>query len=267
MTSPSPRSGSGRHRAKDAGEQWFVEVDRKRPGGARRRRAAKTRRSPLPVAGVAVATAALLGALAMGSAIDNDEVLTAEASTPSEAAPQLLSDEKRADIIHRSLEGVPVPFPRNVQIHDAVAEAEPATEDEAVEAINGKLREWNLTPTGELIDNPCPPHARACVDVENRLAWLQEDGVVTHGPVPNTTGKAGYETPRGEFTVLRHVRDEISWVFNNEPMPFSVYFTDSGVAFHEGSLEQESHGCIHLSMPDAVHFFDTLQTGDIVYVV
>ena len=50
-------------------------------------------------------------------------------------------------------------------------------------------------------------------------------------------------------------------------MPFSVYFTELGVAFHEGSLEDQSHGCIHLSNEDAVHFFDVLQPSDIVVVV
>ena len=217
--------------------------------------------------GVGAAALALVGILGLNAAVDTDEVLTAEAREATPVAPQPLSDEARLDVVGTHLQDVPVPFPRNVEIHDVVAEAQPMTPEEAVAVVDEKLLEWNLTPTGELVNNPCPPHARACVDVDNQLAWLQEDGVITHGPVANTTGKPGHETPRGEFTVLRKVRDEVSYVYNLEPMPFSVYFTELGVAFHEGSLEDQSHGCIHLSNEDAVHFFDVLQPSDNVVVV
>ena len=201
--------------------------------------------------------------------IDVDEILTADETTTAitDVAPAPLSAEARGEMIQRHLEGVPVPFPRNVEIHDRVGATGPTTEADVIETVNAALHEWNLTPDGRLVHNPCPPHARACVDVDNRLAWLQEDGRITAGPVPTTTGMPGYETPRGEFTVQRKVRDEISYVFDNEPMPFSVYFTTTGVAFHEGDLTQDSHGCIHLSHQDAVHFFDVLEPNDIVVTI
>ena len=51
------------------------------------------------------------------------------------------------------------------------------------------------------------------------------------------------------------------------PMPYSVFFTDTGVAFHEGSLRVQSHGFVHLFHATAVKFFQTLQPGDAVQVV
>jgi lipoprotein-anchoring transpeptidase ErfK/SrfK len=50
-------------------------------------------------------------------------------------------------------------------------------------------------------------------------------------------------------------------------MPYSVFFTNSGIAFHQGSLSVPSHGCIHLSKAAAVTFFNTLSVGQVVQVV
>lgn len=107
----------------------------------------------------------------------------------------------------------------------------------------------------------CPPTAAACIDVDGKRAWLVDDGNVTYGPVPITTGKPGYETVRGSHPVLRQVRHDHSMIFD-APMPFSTYFTKSGIAFHEGGLDEPSHGCIHLGHHAAAHFFEHLQVGD-----
>ena len=100
---------------------------------------------------------------------------------------------------------------------------------------------------------------------DSQKTWLQENGNITYGPVPMSSGMPGYETTRGHLSVTRKVRDEWSRPYNG-PMPFSVYFTNDGEAFHEGSVNQMSHGCIHLNHDDAVKYFDTLQVGDGVYI-
>jgi hypothetical protein len=107
----------------------------------------------------------------------------------------------------------------------------------------------------------CPPTARACIDVDGKRAWIQSEGRITYGPVPVTTGQPGYETTRGTHRVLRHVRDDHSRIFDT-PMPYSTYFTTGGIAFHEGRLDEPSHGCIHLGHRAAAHFFEQLRVGD-----
>lgn len=107
----------------------------------------------------------------------------------------------------------------------------------------------------------CPPAARACIDVGGKRAWLQDGGRITYGPVPITTGKPGFETTLGSHRVLRHVRHDHSRIFDS-PMPYSTYFTTSGMAFHEGRLDEPSHGCIHLGHHAAAQFFDQLRVGD-----
>lgn len=117
-------------------------------------------------------------------------------------------------------------------------------------------------------DSPCPVSAKACVDLDGRRAWMQDGGNMTYGPVYISSGAPGAdtETPRGTFHVQYKVKDEISREFNNAPMPYAVYFTNSGHAFHEGNPDVASAGCIHLTGPDAVAFFDALQPGDEVYI-
>ena len=91
------------------------------------------------------------------------------------------------------------------------------------------------------------------------------DGRVTYGPVPITHGRTGYRTPPGTFRVTVKKRDHVSSIFNAE-MPYSVFF-NGGIAFHEGSLDVLSHGCIHLSPAAAQTYFATLAVGDVVQVV
>jgi lipoprotein-anchoring transpeptidase ErfK/SrfK len=50
-------------------------------------------------------------------------------------------------------------------------------------------------------------------------------------------------------------------------MPYSVFFAPGGIAFHEGSVTENSHGCVHLAPDAAPVFFDSLVRGDVVQVV
>ncbi|WP_420122012.1 Ig-like domain repeat protein [Nakamurella sp.] len=113
--------------------------------------------------------------------------------------------------------------------------------------------------------NPCPASASACVDLANTQAWLQSGGQITYGPVPITSGAAGSRTRTGTFSVFWKDKNHKSSLFNNAPMPNSVFF-DGDIAFHQGSLYDQSNGCIHLSWDASATFFSTLSVGDSVYV-
>lgn len=120
-------------------------------------------------------------------------------------------------------------------------------------------------PAGAQTSTPCGNSAEACVDLSSNQAWLMDSGTVSYGPVPITSGKPGYETPPGLFKVSYKDRDHRSSIYNNAPMPYSVFFND-GIAFHADSLNEQSHGCIHLSTEAAKTFFYDLIPGDIVEV-
>lgn len=105
----------------------------------------------------------------------------------------------------------------------------------------------------------------ACVDLKDKVTWLQKGGVVFYGPVPMEPGSPGQETPTGLFQVQYKIKHHISNEFN-EPMPNSVFFAPGGIAFHEGSLTKGSHGCVHLTWRDSAYYFDNLPVGSQVAV-
>lgn len=113
---------------------------------------------------------------------------------------------------------------------------------------------------------PCGPAARACVNLSSQQAWLMHDGNITYGPVPIASGKAGATSDQGTFHVFWKDRHHRSSLFNDAPMPYSVFY-NGGEAFHQDSVRTRSNGCIHLSQSAAKTFFNTLQVGDVVQVV
>lgn len=113
---------------------------------------------------------------------------------------------------------------------------------------------------------PCSAMARACVDLSTQQAWLMHNGVVDYGPVSVRTGKASAPTDPGTFRVTFKDLHHRSSLFNDAPMPYSVFF-NGGDAFHEGSLTKASNGCVHLTLSAARTFYATLHRGDVVQVV
>ncbi|HEY2698655.1 MAG TPA: L,D-transpeptidase [Pseudonocardiaceae bacterium] len=112
---------------------------------------------------------------------------------------------------------------------------------------------------------PCSAAARACVDLATQQAWLMDNGAATYGPINVKTGRASAPTDPGTFHVTYKDRDHVSSVYH-VAMPYSVFF-NGGDAFHEGSLAESSHGCVHLSRSSAETFYATLSPGDEVEVV
>ncbi|HEX3791046.1 MAG TPA: L,D-transpeptidase [Pseudonocardiaceae bacterium] len=111
---------------------------------------------------------------------------------------------------------------------------------------------------------PCSAAARACVDLSTQQGWLMTNGKVDYGPVSVRTGRSGAPTDPGTFHVTYKDRDHISSVYH-VAMPYAVFF-NGGDAFHEGSLAESSHGCVHLSASSARMFYNSLAPGDEVQV-
>jgi lipoprotein-anchoring transpeptidase ErfK/SrfK len=75
----------------------------------------------------------------------------------------------------------------------------------------------------------------------------------------------GHPTPTGSFHVAWKAEYTRSTIYDI-PMPYSVFFATGGIAFHEGPLDEPSHGCVHLAHADAQAFFAALKVGDQVVV-
>jgi hypothetical protein len=126
-----------------------------------------------------------------------------------------------------------------------------------------------IPPTPTTTQPPVAPctDAVACVSLSTKQAWLVRNGQVVYGPVTVMPGKADGPTPVGRFRVQWKDQEHYSSEFDNAPMPNSVFFAAGGVAFHAGSLETASHGCVHLSDADSLKFFNELAVGDRVQVL
>lgn len=105
------------------------------------------------------------------------------------------------------------------------------------------------------------------VDLSRQRATVYRNGVRI-GVSTVSSGKAGYDTPTGVFTILQKDADHKSNKYNSAPMPYQQRLTWDGVALHAGGLPgyPESHGCIHLPMGFARALFGITSLGATVVV-
>jgi hypothetical protein len=87
-----------------------------------------------------------------------------------------------------------------------------------------------------------------------------------------SSGRAGYETPAGRYSVMRMEADHYSDEYEQAPMPYAIFFSPRGLAIH-GSFERglgspRSHGCVRLSVPNAQKLFEWVeQQGATIEIV
>jgi hypothetical protein len=99
------------------------------------------------------------------------------------------------------------------------------------------------------------------------LATVYRNGIRI-GVSTISSGRPGFETPTGVFTVLEKNKEHISRKYNNAPMPYQQRLTWGGVALHAGGLPgyPESHGCVHLPLAFSKLLFDAMPMGGTVVI-
>lgn len=138
-----------------------------------------------------------------------------------------------------------------------------------------------VTLTRTRLDSRCYTSGTVlCASKTDRKAYYLRSGKVIRvmdarfgGWAPDANGVMKlYDTKEGVHYVTRKVRDEVSYSYNNTPMPFAVYFY-KGQAFHysygfaANGWNGASHGCINLrSWTDAEWLFNNTRVGDKVVV-
>lgn len=88
------------------------------------------------------------------------------------------------------------------------------------------------------------------------------------GVAPVSTGRAGYETPPGVYTILQKHREHYSNLYDAAPMPFMQRLTWDGLALHAGVVPgyPASHGCIRLPPRFAEALYRATRTGTVVVI-
>lgn len=123
---------------------------------------------------------------------------------------------------------------------------------------------------GQFVWNPeAAPDGPALlvVNLATQRAVLFRNGVPI-GASTVSSGKPGYETPTGVFTVLEKKKEHYSKTYDNAPMPNMQRLTWKGIALHAGNLPgyPASHGCIRLPMKFSSLLFGATKLGMTVII-
>lgn len=100
-----------------------------------------------------------------------------------------------------------------------------------------------------------------------QLKVFDSRGLVARSRI--SSGRRGYDTPTGIFTILQKNRQHYSNLYDSAPMPNMQRLTWSGVALHAGHLPgyPASHGCIRLPYSFSRSLFSITQLGTRVLVL
>jgi len=105
------------------------------------------------------------------------------------------------------------------------------------------------------------------ISLAAQRAYVYRNGVPI-GVSTISSGRDGYATPTGVFTVLQKDPVHRSNIYSNAPMPYMQRLTWGGIALHGGDLPgyRASHGCVRLPLAFAKALFGATRLGITVIV-
>jgi lipoprotein-anchoring transpeptidase ErfK/SrfK len=128
----------------------------------------------------------------------------------------------------------------------------------------------NLGPGGFIWTPEVAPagFVRILVSLSKQRVYVYR-GSIRIGVSAASTGRDGYETPTGTFSILQKRVRHRSNRYNNAPMPYMQRLTWDGVALHAGHVSASgfaSHGCVRLPYAFAKLLFRVTHLGAVVIV-
>jgi hypothetical protein len=105
------------------------------------------------------------------------------------------------------------------------------------------------------------------VSLTEQIARVYRNGIEV-GISRVSTGRPGYPTPTGVFTILQKARVHHSTTYDEASMPYTERLTWDGVALHAGIVPgyPSSHGCVHLPLEFAELLFGATEVGTTVVI-
>ena len=93
------------------------------------------------------------------------------------------------------------------------------------------------------------------VTIYDAIGWIMR--------APVSSGRKGYETPAGIYSVIQKEVEHYSNLYDDGYMPFMQRITWSGIALHGGPLPgyAASHGCVRMPVEFAERIFDLTRIG------
>jgi hypothetical protein len=101
---------------------------------------------------------------------------------------------------------------------------------------------------------------------KQRVTIYDAEGSILHARI--SSGRRGYETPVGIYSILQKEEEHYSNLYDDAEMPFMQRLTWSGIALHAGALPgyPASHGCIRIPYDFAQQLYDLTTIGTRVIV-
>jgi len=102
---------------------------------------------------------------------------------------------------------------------------------------------------------------------QQRITVYGANGPILRAPV--SSGRPGYETPAGIYSVIQKEAEHYSNLYDDASMPFMQRITWSGIALHAGAVPSypASHGCVRMPYAFAEQLFELTKIGMRVIVV
>lgn len=138
--------------------------------------------------------------------------------------------------------------------------AQPARLDPDTASLAHGEYVWHpeVAPSGPLV---------VVVSLDEQRAYVYRNGIAI-GVSTISSGRKGYETPPGIYTILQKREIHYSNRYDDAPMPYMERLSWDGVAMHAGKVPgyPSSHGCIRLPAMFARKLFDVTNLGVSVVV-
>jgi hypothetical protein len=145
-----------------------------------------------------------------------------------------------------------------------VASARPVSED-----MMGTLHERSILAPGDFgwdDDAGLTGKVTVRINLLTQMAYVMRGNILV-GITNISSGKDGYETPTGRFTILGKEDNHWSKKYKAD-MPWTMWINNDGVALHSGSTpgRTTSHGCVHLPHAFAEKLYAIVDRGATVII-
>jgi hypothetical protein len=142
-------------------------------------------------------------------------------------------------------------FATSLQAHELAADFS----DPGAAILDAGDYMWDTSEAGDL-------SMRIVISLPLQRVYVYQGGALV-GMAAVSTGRDGYQTPVGEFTILAKDKDHRSNLYDDAPMPYMLRLTWDGVAIHAGHNPgyAASHGCIRVPTAFAKKLFAIAYKG------
>lgn len=118
-----------------------------------------------------------------------------------------------------------------------------------------------LVAAGLLASTSVEAAVRISIDLSKQRLTAMRGGETVVWKI--SSGRPGYETPAGHYSVMRMEADHHSDEYEQAPMPYAIFFSPRGLAIH-GTFERglgspRSHGCVRLAIGNAQKLFQWVE--------